>query len=301
VEAFNVMQRILTRMPLIEDMILYSKFTIFLGTLLEETGEFRNAVQVLRSAIGKVVEFREERLKQSIDASQNVKASMSITIDNKKIGELEMKMESVYETWEGLILRKERDRERREAGEDLLDEDEGDEEQKEVHQCIEELKDKDLFEKGINIEEWHKEKRERDGLLHRKYFSEQEQALHALHADLLMNLYRCEVKLGKEVNVIKSQTNKLLATQGIDLSKHTPGNMTKNLSTSLKQKMNQSKSKTLAKSKGDLQNLKQTLQEAGKLPPPKPQTLSYEKILEMENNQNPYQNALLQMQLAVAK
>lgn len=40
---------------------------------------------------------------------------MSITIDNKKIGELEKKIETVYETWEALILRKERDRERRES------------------------------------------------------------------------------------------------------------------------------------------------------------------------------------------
>lgn len=43
------------------------------------------------------------------------------------------------------------------------------------------------------------------------------------------------------------------------------------------------------------------MQEAGKLPPAKPQILSYEKILERENNQNPYQNALLYMALAMAK
>lgn len=43
------------------------------------------------------------------------------------------------------------------------------------------------------------------------------------------------------------------------------------------------------------------MQEAGKLPPSKPNILSYEKILERENNQNPYQNALLYMSLAIAK
>lgn len=90
-----------------------------------------------------------------------------------------------------------------------------------------------------------------------KYFSEQEQIIHSLHCDLLVNLYRCEIKLGKEMQVVKTQTNKLLQTQGIDLSKHAPGNLTKNLSTSLSQKMNQSKTnKTLAKAKGDLQTLK---------------------------------------------
>ncbi len=90
-----------------------------------------------------------------------------------------------------------------------------------------------------------------------KYFSEQEQIIHSLHCDLLVNLYRCEIKLGKEMQVVKTQTNKLLQTQGIDLSKHAPGNLTKNLSASLSQKMNQSKTnKTLAKAKGDLQTLK---------------------------------------------
>ena len=58
------MQRILTRIPFVEDMIMYCKFTIYLANLLEETGEFRNAVQVIRSAIGKVVEYREERMKR---------------------------------------------------------------------------------------------------------------------------------------------------------------------------------------------------------------------------------------------
>ena len=117
-----------------------------------------------------------------------------------------------------------------------------------------------------------------------------------------MCLYRCEVKLGKEMNVVKNQTNSMLTTQGIDLAKHAPGNLTKNLAGSLATKMNMKQtSKTLAGSKNALKELQHTLQEAGKLPPAKPQVLPYEKILERENNRNPYQNALLYMSLAVAK
>ena len=108
-------------------------------------------------------------------------------------------------------------------------------------------------------------------LTNAKYYNEQEQIVHSLHCDLLLNLYRCEIKLGKEMQVVKTQTSKLLLTQGIDLSKHAPGNLTKNLSTTLQQKMNQTKTnKTLAKAKQDLTTLQQTLQEAGKLAPPKP-------------------------------
>jgi len=130
VETFNVMHRILTRMEFVPDMVMYCKFSIYLASLQEEVGEFRNAVQALRSALGKVVEYREERMKRTLDANaiDNASTAMSITIDNRKIGDLEMKMQTIYETWEELILRKERDRVRREKGEPLLDEDEGDEE-----------------------------------------------------------------------------------------------------------------------------------------------------------------------------
>ena len=94
----------------------------------------------------------------------------------------------------------------------------------------------------------------------------------------------------------------MLTSKGIDLARHAPGNMTKNLAGSLAKKMNMKQtSQTLAGSKSALKELQHTLQEAGKLPPAKPQVLSYERILEKENNQNPYQNALLYMSLAVAK
>jgi uncharacterized beta-barrel protein YwiB (DUF1934 family) len=93
-EAFNIMHRILTRMNFVEDMIMYSKFAIYLGSLQED----------------------------------NVRTSMSITVDNKKIGDLETKILAVYEAWEQMILRKERDRERREKEALPLEEDEGDEE-----------------------------------------------------------------------------------------------------------------------------------------------------------------------------
>jgi hypothetical protein len=40
---------------------------------------------------------------------------MSITIDNKKISDLEIKMETIYKSWEEMILRKERERKRKES------------------------------------------------------------------------------------------------------------------------------------------------------------------------------------------
>ena len=127
-EAFNILHRVLTRMNFVEDMIMYSKFAIYLANFQEELGEFRNSVQTLRAALGKITEYREERLKQSLDSKENIRTSMTITIDNKKIGDIESKIQAVYEAWEQMILRKERDRERREGERPALEEDEGDEE-----------------------------------------------------------------------------------------------------------------------------------------------------------------------------
>jgi len=156
IDAFSVIHRILTRLPFLEDMIFYSKVTIRFCQLLEESGDFRTAVQSLRSAVGKVVEYREERLKKTPDFKACPATSLCLTVDNKKILDLENKMDIVFSTWEGLILRKERDRERREKEEGELEEDEGDEEQHEVAKCIEELKEKDLFERNIDLTEWRR-------------------------------------------------------------------------------------------------------------------------------------------------
>jgi hypothetical protein len=78
----------------------------------------------------------------------------------------------------------------------------------------------------------------------------------ALHTDLIVCLYRCEVKLGKESTVNKQHIEKTLTQSGMDLQKHAPGNLTKNLSESLTKKMTQAKSsKTLANNKAALKDL----------------------------------------------
>lgn len=57
-------------------------------------------MQTLRAAIGKITEYREERLKQSLDSKENIRTTMSITVDNMRIGDIEAKIQAVYEAWE---------------------------------------------------------------------------------------------------------------------------------------------------------------------------------------------------------
>ena len=63
VEASDVIHRILTRSSFVENIILYVKFSIYYANLLEDKGDFRGAVQVIRQTIQKLVEYREEKLK----------------------------------------------------------------------------------------------------------------------------------------------------------------------------------------------------------------------------------------------
>ena len=44
VSTFNVMHRIFTKMQSVPDMVMYCKFSVYLASLQEEVGEFRNAV-----------------------------------------------------------------------------------------------------------------------------------------------------------------------------------------------------------------------------------------------------------------
>ena len=53
-------------------------------------------------------------MKATLDSQAAVTTAMSITVDNKKIGDLETKIRSVTNRWKELILRKERDRVRKE-------------------------------------------------------------------------------------------------------------------------------------------------------------------------------------------
>ena len=128
IEAFNVIHRVLTRESFVSNIIMYTKFSIYYANLLEETGDFRNAVQSLRATLGKLVEYREERMKATLDSDASECTAMSISVDNKRISELETKVRSVTSRWKELICRKERDRVRKEKEETALDEDEGDEE-----------------------------------------------------------------------------------------------------------------------------------------------------------------------------
>ncbi len=79
------MHRVLGKL-VVDDLVFYNSLSLYLGNLFEESSDFRNAVQIIRAAIGKTIEWRENRLKRGIDASMNAKAPQYVTVNNAKIG-----------------------------------------------------------------------------------------------------------------------------------------------------------------------------------------------------------------------
>jgi len=67
-------------------------------------------------------------MKATLDSDDSVTTSMCITVDNRKIGDLEAQIGKITSTWRELILRKERDLERKRIEKPALDDEEGDEE-----------------------------------------------------------------------------------------------------------------------------------------------------------------------------
>ena len=121
-EVMDMIHRVFTRDNFIENIILFAKFSVYYANLLEEKGDLRMAVQTLRSSIQKVVEYREERMKTTLDSEDSVTTSMCISVDNRKIGDLEHQIQKISATWRELVLRKERDLERKRLEQPALDE-----------------------------------------------------------------------------------------------------------------------------------------------------------------------------------
>ena len=285
----------LTKLPTVDGVFL-SHCSLYLGSLLESNEEYRQSVQILRSSISEIVQYRENYQKRGLEGCDGPHTTMSVTCDNYKIQRLGEQIVNAVKRWELVILREERARERKEKGINVLERDEADEEEFEILRAegtVQTL----LREEGYADKPIQKADTvlKLDGLL-KKAYSENESILHGLHTDLLIALYRVELKLASQMKTINEQTKTLMTQQGIATLDRTKG-----VSVGLKNKMTIGKGKTATKIKNDYTNLQKTLQEAGKLPPPKPVLEQVEKILLSESNQNPYHNALLHMQMALNK
>lgn len=124
------------------------------------------------------------------------------------------------------------------------------------------------------------------------HIQEHEIVLNTLHAEALANLFRCELKLDRFKSTELANVSQTFSSKGLKQS------TTKGLSAGLMAKLSLGKGKTATKIRKDTQELQQTLQESGKLPPKKATPSHTEKILIADNGKNPYQQALLYLHMS---
>lgn len=285
--------------------LIYLIASIYLANLCEEDGDFRQGIQIMRSALSRVIETREHRMKYHTEYANNPNAAMAVHLHGYKITDTEKSKNERYKIWESLILRKERERMRQESGLPLLDEDEADEEATEVERLEKEKHSFMLFMDKIKQdhppegehadEEMRKAKYEQKKLY--QYYADIDDLINDLHIDILACLYRCEIKLGSDFKDFNMKTTKMLKIKGIKA----PDENTAGLSTSLKKKYTMKNTKSIAKATTDFKGLQNALQEAGKIPVSRPSATNFEKLIMLENDHNVYQNALFSMQVATTK
>ena len=172
---------------------------------------------------------------------------------------LNNRIDQHYKIWENIILKKERNREREEAREKLLNDDELEQEAYEISK-LEEIRkmylpntqDDDSPDGIGELASHHKQQ---------LYYTNRDDYLNDLHIEVLANLYNCEIKLGQELQVIHDQSSKLLQMQGFQED----SDASTDLGSTLSSKFSKKYTKNLTKARKEFKELQQTYKETGKI------------------------------------
>ena len=247
--------RILNKLKMV-DPLLYAEISLDTGEYCEKLNDYRTAIQVLRASASKIIEWRENTMKIGVNGKENWISPMYITCNNHYIDDIEKKLQKSIEDWTDTVLKEERQRKRKAEHKVLLEPDEADDEFFDI--------------KGITVSNNEPEKKEeelkQEKLLsriknhRRRYYSDLEGLLASLHCDILVCLYRNELKLGRIMEGVMLQTTKLLTQNKIEAP-----DVTKGISTTVKMKMAIGNGVTAKKIKSNQKYLETTLHEAGKL------------------------------------
>ncbi len=253
--------RILNKLRLL-DPVLYGQIALQAGEMYERLQDYRVSIQVLRSGMSRIVECRENAMKMGADGNENWVSPMYITCNNYFIDTIEKRMSRALDDWTDVVLREERQRVRKAEHKPLLESDEADHEFFELKAAV---SAKPVVPDAEKEEE--EKKTEQDKALlediskHRKrYYSDIEGLVAALHCDMLVCLYRTELKLGRTMEGVRNQTTRVLTEHGIEAP-----DITKGVSSGLKAKMTIGNGATAKKVRSDQKYLEATLHEAGKL------------------------------------
>lgn len=153
----------------------------------------------MRLCLLKIETYRNERLARGVESQKDLFLPFSLTCSNHKIKSMVTRMKDQYIAVKNYINREIRIKGRQLNSKALLDADEEQEEEFEVleiyHNYLnDDNRDADYF-KELN--------KQVEGMP----IDNTNLIINALHADLLINIYRCELKAGRETQKSQIQVN----------------------------------------------------------------------------------------------
>ncbi|CAD8200548.1 unnamed protein product [Paramecium pentaurelia] len=268
-----VLNEILFKIPYV-DIILLCKVNLSLAKFLEEEKEAQVAEENLKICIDRIIQHRNSLTVRGVDSQKDLFLPFAVTCSNFKIDEMMNRMREAWINQKNQINREIRIKNRSNNKKQQLEDDELNEEEYELLEAYQSLLGDD--------------NKDTSTLSIQQKINETDLIINALHADLTVALYRCQLKAGLDI-----QKNSIKKTS---LEEEVEG-----VSQAIQKKMSIMQGETAQTIKKNVNQLQSTLQKEGKLKPPKPVIHQFETEIMNQVNKNPYANCLLYMLLASIK
>ena len=293
-----------------KDTIIYSYISLLLANYAEITDNNATGVLILKDALEYIENIKEKENIFGLDNRENKSTFTSFTCDNNKINKLNNEINEKYDDYVKKLNKKRRVNYRKiiEKGIKKFEQDVCNEEDFEVNYLEDEYKkniidnqnqedNKDLIKLYDGKNAYLKDKNNSDNLLVNYNITEYENNLNCLYIELTVKYYRMYIKSGdgiiEKINIYNNIDNNNKKT---GLKKKTLPKL--NLPDRIKNKLNIINGETATKVKNNMEYLKHSLQDAGKLSPDIPNLSKSEKIMKLKISKNSYLMSLFNATLA---
>jgi hypothetical protein len=157
---------------------------------MEEAKDCKLAAENLRQCLSKIEAYRSNRLSRGVESQKDLFLPFSLTCSNQKIQQMVAKMKEQYVATKNQINRDIRIKQRGELGLPQLEADEENEEEYEIL----EIQQTFLANNNKDQEYFTELDKQVEGMA----IDNTNLIISALHTDILLNIYRCELKAGRD-------------------------------------------------------------------------------------------------------
>ena len=293
-----------------KDLIIFSYISLYLGDYCERTGNVGTGVVVLRETIEYINKKKEKEDIYGLDNRENKQTFTSFTCDNNKIFNLNNEINSKFDEYVKKLNKKRRVNYKKVTGTGMskIDNDLVNEEDFEVNYLedsyVNSLLPKDKNENAESKRPYNgkdiyiKDPDNKDNLKINYAITEYENNLNCILINLEMKYYRMYIKSGDGI----LEKMEIYKNDGKPLNKPKKKQLPKiNLPEKTLKKLDLLKGATAKQVKTNMEYLKHSLQDAGKLQPDKPILTKSEKTMKNTISKNCYLMALFNSTMALMR